>query len=91
MPQSSLLTKSKCCHFKEQHFAKERSLHVAVCRIASVTLLALCVLAQCEESAWDKNLGGSLAKAFLRFDVDLLLESKSEEAQKQIESAPGGY
>lgn len=56
-----------------------------------MTLLALCVLAQCEESAWDKNLGGSLAKAFLRFDVDLLLESKSEEAQKQIESAPGGY
>lgn len=47
------------------------------------------MLAQCEESAWDKNLGGSLETAFLRFDVDLLLESKSEEAQKQIGSAPG--
>lgn len=49
------------------------------------------MLAQGEKSAWDKNLGGSLEIAFLRFDVDLLLERESEEAQKQIESAPGGY
>lgn len=49
------------------------------------------MLAQCEESAWDKNLGGSLDTAFPRFDVDLWLERESEEAQKQIESAPGGY
>lgn len=68
---------------------KKGAPHVTVCRIPSVTLLAWCVLAQRAESAWDKNLGGSLETAFLRFDVDLLLESKSEEAQKQIESAPG--